>query len=146
MRVCACGLRVRTRAKVKEKNMSLHYYSGSNQIPGETSDYKFELPKYGPSTTDPTFYEPTATRIANMMRSASSLQGIYDFTEKIDLNNKSKEEILAATKERSMREITNGVVDVRFSKHGLTKEEISQITMEKSLKADSMLDDKKKSK
>ena len=46
----------------------------------ETQPHKF--PKYGKSTTDPTFFEPTATRIANMKNaSGAQLQGLYDFYE-----------------------------------------------------------------
>lgn len=121
----------------------IYHYKGCNQIPGTTKqDEPFELPKYGPSTTDPTYYEPTATRIANMKRSAGAFQGLYDFTEQIDFKGKSKEEIYKAAVERAERETSSGVVDVRFSKHGMTHEEVSQVLMEKSLKADSMLKDK----
>ena len=115
----------------------IYHYAGSNQIPGTCADVPFELPKYGPSTTDPTYYEPTATRIANMKRSAGAFQGLYDFTG--SLVGKNAEDKAA----NALNQLSSASVDVRFAKHGLTKEEVSQITMEKSLEADSMIKDKK---
>lgn len=56
----------------------MNFYKNTEQI-SELVDYEFKLPKYPPSTTDPTFYEPTATRIANMRKSASSGKSLYDF-------------------------------------------------------------------
>lgn len=113
----------------------LYYYKSSCQIPGTCEEgYKHENPVYGPSTTDPTFYEPTATRIANMKRAAGGLKGIYDFNGSV----KNPDE--------GIKQLGEAVVDVRFSKHGMTKEEISQVTMEKSLEADVMVSNKKKQK
>lgn len=122
----------------------LRYYKGSNQIPGESDEYKFILPTYGKSTTDPTFYEPTATRIANMKKSAGAkLQGIYDFNESIETKGKTKEQIHRMVVERAEKEMKSGQVDLRFSKHGLTAEEISQITTEKEMQVEKMISDKK---
>lgn len=113
----------------------LHYYSGSNQIPGTAEEYyTHDNPIFGESTTDPTFYEPTASRIANMKKAAGGLRGIYDFNDSV----KSPDEAL--------NQLSGASVDVRFSKHGMTKEEISQVTMEKSLQADSMISKKKSDK
>lgn len=110
----------------------LHFYSGSNQIPGTCEQKPFVLPKYPASTTDPTFYEPTATRIANMKRAAGGFQGIFDYKGSV----KNSEE--------GIKQLSSATVDIRFTKHGMTKEEISQITMQKSLEADSLISDKKK--
>lgn len=54
------------------------FYKNTEQI-SEITVYKFVLPKYGKSTTDPTYYEPQATRIANMRKSASNSVALYDF-------------------------------------------------------------------
>lgn len=55
------------------------FYKTTDQIT-ETCDYKFDLPEFGESTTDPSYYEPQSTRIANMRKSASSASdGVYDF-------------------------------------------------------------------
>lgn len=97
-------------------------------------------PKYGLSTTDPTFYEPTASRIANMKKSASAMQGIFDYKGKID--GKNQDEI----RDKSLKQLESSVVDVRYSKNGLTREEISQITMEKSLEVDRLVKNKAKEK
>ena len=58
----------------------LVHFKDNSQISERVEVPKFELPKYPESTTDPTYYEPTATRIANMKRSAGAFQGLYDFT------------------------------------------------------------------
>lgn len=123
--------------------MDIHYET-SSQI-SKRAKYEFKLPKYGPSTTDPTYYEPTATRIANMKKAGGQYEGLYDFTCSLDTKGKTKEQIYQAAVERAEKETSEGVVDVRFSKHGLTREEISQVTMEKSLQAETMLKDKKDS-
>lgn len=57
------------------------FYKSTDQIT-DVCDYVFSLPEYGPSTTDPSYYEPQSTRIANMRRSASSVsEGVYDFSD-----------------------------------------------------------------
>lgn len=94
------------------------YYKNTEQV-SEKTDYEFKLPKYGKSTTDPTYYEPSATRIANMRKSAQSGKSLYDFDgsdlPKDDNGNPdwSKQDI-------SKARITPG------RKPGLTREEISQ--------------------
>lgn len=58
------------------------YYNNTEQISEIVTEkpYKFKLPKFGKTTTDITYYEPSATRIANMRNSASSAPNLYDFT------------------------------------------------------------------
>lgn len=57
------------------------FYKTCDQIT-ETCDYRFSLPEYGKSTTDPSYFEPQASRIANMRNSASSAsEGVYDFED-----------------------------------------------------------------
>lgn len=56
------------------------HYKDTSPI-SEQVEYEYVQPKYGSSTTDPTYYEPTATRIANMRKSASSGKSLYDFQE-----------------------------------------------------------------
>ena len=91
----------------------LVHFKDNSQISERVEVPKFELPKYPESTTDPTYYEPTATRIANMKRSAGAFQGLYDFTGS------------AKTSKEALSQLDGAVVDLRFSKHGMTKEEIS---------------------
>ena len=94
----------------------IFHYAGSHQIPGTCADKPCVLPDYGPSTTDPTYYEPTATRIANMKRSAGAFQGLYDFTG--SLEGKTAEEKAA----KALDQLSTASVDVRDSKHGRTKD------------------------
>lgn len=58
------------------------YYKNTEQISEIVTEkpYKFILPKFGKTTTDITYYEPSATRIANMRKSAASVPNLYDFT------------------------------------------------------------------
>lgn len=100
----------------------MKHYKNTEQITS-TIKYQFSLPKYGKSTTDPTYYEPSATRIANMRKSAQAGKSLYDFdgsglpTKKDkkgnDVTDWEKQDI-------SKARITPG------RKPGLTREEISQ--------------------
>lgn len=57
----------------------LVFFKDSSPLSKRTT-YQFSVPKYPETTTDGSFYEPQATRIQNMKKSASSSnQGIYDF-------------------------------------------------------------------
>lgn len=118
----------------------IRHYKGSNQIPGEVDFVPHVYPKYGPSTTDPTFYEPTATRIANMKKSSSAMRGIFDFNGKLE--GKSSEEI----QKNAFAQLDKGSIDLRFANTGLTREEISQITTEKTFEVDNMVSDKKQNR
>lgn len=92
-------------------------------------------PNYPKSTTDPTYYEPAATRIANMKKaSGAQLQGIYDFYEKSDLEKFNKDNF--------SKNIQDVQPDPIFQK-GLTREEISQVTSTMSQKAQDTVDKKK---
>lgn len=87
------------------------FYENTEQI-SKLSTYKFCLPKYPESTTDPSYYEPSASRIANMYRSARQYQGLYDYTDKG--NDSYKEELRNAS-----------INPTR--KPGMTLEEVSQL-------------------
>lgn len=92
----------------------------------ELTTYEFKLPKYGKSTTDPTYYEPSATRIANMRKSAASGKSLYDF-DGSDLPKDEKDNIDWSKQDISKTRITPG------RKPGMTQEEISQsMTMAQS--------------
>lgn len=92
-------------------------------------------PKYPKSTTDPTYYEPAATRIANMKKaSGAQLEGIYDFYEKSDVEKFNKDNF--------GKNIQNVMPDPMFQK-GLTREEVSQVTNTMSQKAQDTVDKKK---
>lgn len=86
------------------------FYENTEQI-SNLSNYEFNLPKYPESTTDPSYYEPTASRIANMYRAARQFQGLYDYTDKG--NDSYKEELRNAS-----------INPTR--KPGMTLEEVSQ--------------------
>lgn len=84
----------------------------------ELTTYEFKLPKYGKSTTDPTYYEPSATRIANMRKSAAAGKSLYDFTG---------EEF--ADEEGNIDWSKQNISNVHITpgrKPGMTQEEISQ--------------------
>lgn len=73
---------------MSEKKCNL-YFNTLRQEKNEVCDYKFELPFFGESNTDISFYEPQSSRIANMRKAASGLStGVYDFEagEKFDLD------------------------------------------------------------
>lgn len=66
------------------------YFSTVRQEKNDPCDYKFELPIFGESNTDISYYEPQSSRIANMRKAASGLStGVYDFEadEKFDIEN-----------------------------------------------------------
>lgn len=96
------------------------YFKYLRNEKNEEVSYKYKGPIYGPSNTDPSYYEPQATRIANMYRSASAASnGVYDF----DDGSKAPD-------------INDCVVPVG-RKPGLTFEEVSQMQTinERNIKA-----------
>lgn len=88
------------------------YYKNTEQITEiDPEAPAFVLPKYGKSTTDPTYYEPMATAIANMRNSAQgSGKSLYDFE--------------AGSKIPDIENVTPMI----GRKPGMTIEEISQIS------------------
>lgn len=84
-------------------------YRTTDQITDRKDKYEFKPPVFGESTTDPTYYEPTATRIANMKKAAYNGITLYDFDDK----NKMPDDI-------SKIRVAPG------RKPYMTKEEISQ--------------------
>lgn len=87
------------------------YFKNTEQISEIDVEAKpFTLPKFGDSTTDPTYYEPMATAIQNMRNSAEgSGQSLYDFAP--------------GTKAPDVSD----TVPMIGRKPGLTIEEVSQI-------------------
>lgn len=113
----------------------MSFYKNTEQI-SEICDYKFNLPKYGKSTTDPTYYEPAATRIANMKKSSGViLEGIYDFY--------SKDDVSKFNEENFSKNIKNAYADPKYIK-GITREEVSQVTNQLAEKVDDVISDNKK--
>lgn len=98
------------------------FYKNTEQI-SEPIEYEFKLPKYGKSTTDPTFYEPSATRIANMRKSAAAGKSLYDFdgSDLPKIKNKNGQ----LEPDWSKQNISKARI-VPGRKPGLTQEEISQ--------------------
>ena len=95
------------------------FYKDTSQI-SETTEYEKKYPVYGKSTTDPTYYEPAATRIANMRRSSGvMMEGIYDYY--------TKDDVAKFDSKNYAKNISNAQVDPTFIK-GLTREEVSQVT------------------
>lgn len=102
--------------------MIRHYDSIGPNSEYVKKEYEFEPPKYGPSTTDPTFYEPTATRIANMRKSANAGKSLYDFEE-----NKN---------------IDISKVGTMFGrKPGMTLEEVSHVATQNQLRMESQINE-----
>lgn len=110
-------------------------YSNSTQFAELVESHPHVYPKYGKSTTDPTYYEPAATRIANMRKASGvQLEGIYDFYQKDEVDKFNAQNF-----DKSIRVAS---VDPRFIK-GLTREEVSQVTSQLSEKAQNIIDNKK---
>lgn len=111
--------------------MPLTFYVDTNQISKlEKKGFQFKLPTFGESRTDPSYYEPSATRIANMRKSASSGVALYDYEGEF-----SKSDIKKQTREHFMepaREI------------GITREELSQIQTDAASVVDSKVEAAKK--
>ena len=117
--------------------MSDIYYLNTNQISESVTGYEHNYPKYGKSTTDPTYYEPAATRIANMKKASGvKLEGIYDFYQKDDVSKFNEKNF--------KNNIGNAMYDPRFN-NNLTREEISQATNNISNRVDETIQKKKKS-
>lgn len=112
------------------------HYQTTEQITKVSKNYKFELPKYGKSTTDPTYYEPSATRIANMRKSAQAAKSLYDFTGE-DLPKDEN-----GNPDWSKQNISNARI-VPGRKPGLTREEISQNYQDALNDVQNMTEDKK---
>lgn len=118
MRACVRAIRVRACVRVILRSKNMWCFKDTNQM-SELDTYEFVLPKYPESTTDPTYYEPTATRIANMRKSASSTKSLYDFEgddAKVFVDSK-----------KALSKISSAQVDPRFN-NNLTREEVSQVT------------------
>lgn len=117
------------------------HYVNTEQI-SKKKDYIFKLPKYGKSTTDPTYYEPAATRIANMYKSAGAGTALYDFEyDKDKMKNWTPEQ-----KEKYMLELHDKINITPGRKPGLTLEEISQNMKDTESKLINSIDDKKADK
>lgn len=102
-------------------------YKSLSQLSESYETIPHEYPKYGKSTTDPTYYEPTATRIANMKKaSGAQMKGIYDFYDQKDVSKMSKSEFTEYIK--------NSKVDPMFN-NKLVREEVSQITNDLAFQA-----------
>lgn len=110
-------------------------YENTEQISKSFDAGKHVYPKYGKSTTDPTYYEPSATRIANMKKASGiKLEGIYDFY--------SQDDVSKFNEDNFNKNIRNAQVDPRFQ-NKLLKEEISQITTSLSNEAQDIVDNAK---
>lgn len=117
---------------------SIYCFKDTSQV-SKKSSYSFELPVYPASTTDPTYYEPTATRITNMRKSASSMKTLYDF------EGDEASQFIAKNKDdeaRVLKKLPKSRVDPRFNSN-LTREEISQVANDLGADVQNMVDDKK---
>ena len=112
----------------------MFYYKNTEQM-SELTNYEFKLPKFGKTTTDPTYYEPAATRIANMRKSAQSGKNLQDF-DGSDLPKDKDGNIDWSKQDISKARITPG------RKPGLTKEEISQHLTDTTDEYNSIQEDK----
>lgn len=113
-------------------------FTNTDQISVRCEPIKFELPKYGKSTTDPTYYEPSATRIANMKKASGlKLEGIYDFY--------SKDDVSKFNEKNFSKNISKAEYDPRYN-NKLLREEVSQITNNLGNETQDMIDSKQKKK
>lgn len=111
-------------------------YTDTEQM-SSIAPYRYVQPKYAKSTTDPTYYEPAATRIANMRKASGViLEGIYDYY--------SKDDVSKFNEKNFSKNISKTTPDFKYVK-GLTQEEISQVANDYADKAESMLNKKKDS-
>lgn len=105
------------------------YFSTLYQEKNTNCDYKFKLPFFGESNTDISYYEPQASRIANMKKTASGLStGVYDFEE------------------NPGREIKDNFHVPLGRKPGLTFEEVSQLETRNNASIKSQADNSEKLK
>lgn len=113
-------------------------FSSTEQVSERCEPVKFELPKFGKSTTDPTYYEPAASRIANMKKASGvKLEGIYDFYTKDDVSKFNEENF--------SKNIHNAEYDPRYN-NKLLREEVSQITTNLGNQAEEMIESNNKKK
>lgn len=113
-------------------------YENTEQISKKITLKPHKYPKYGKSTTDPTYYEPAASRIANMKKASGvQLEGIYDFYQKDDVEKFNEQNF--------SKNIKSASKDPRYNSN-LLPEEISQITTDLGFAAQDMLDKKKSDK
>lgn len=105
------------------------YFSTFKQKDNEPYEYHFKLPEFGPSNTDISYYEPNASRIANMKKTASGLStGVYDFEQ------------------NPGREIKDNFHVPLGRKLGLTFEEVSQLETRNNASIKSQADNSEKLK
>lgn len=58
------------------------YFKYLRNEQNEEIDYEYKAPVYGESNTDISYYEPNASRIANMRKAANAaVTGLYDFDQ-----------------------------------------------------------------
>lgn len=96
----------------------------------QPSTYEFKIPDFGESNTDQSYYEPTASAIANMRRSASSdIIGTFDFDLPLPKGSDGKVDIKKASKQLDTEiSIARKVAQLRLK--GSTFEELSQLETE----------------
>lgn len=108
----------------------------TNQVSERVDAKKHIYPKYPKTTTDQTYYEPAATRIANMRKASGvQLEGIYDFYGD-DAKKFSKSNF-----EKNISEVS---VDPCFN-NNMLPEEISQVVNDLGFEAQKTVDSKKSS-
>lgn len=106
----------------------------TNQISKRVEASKHIYPKYPKTTTDQTYYEPAATRIANMRKASGiKLEGIYDFYGD-DAKKFSRSDF-----EKNIGEAS---VDPCFN-NNMLPEEISQVVNDLGYEAQKTVDSKK---
>lgn len=93
----------------------------------QPSTYEFICPDFGESNTDQSYYEPTASAIANMNRAASSdIVGSFDYDTPLPKGSDGKVDIKKATKQLDS-EITKASKVATLRSKGSTFEELSQL-------------------
>lgn len=106
----------------------------------QPSTYEFVCLDFGESNTDQSYYEPTASAIANMQRSATpDIVGTFDFDSPLPRNAENKIDVNKATKQ-IVSEMKKSEKVVNLRSKGSTFEEISQLETDARNEVDSEIE------
>lgn len=93
--------------------------------------YEFKQPLFGKSNTDQSYYEPRASSIANLYKSAGNAEKkpLYDFTEELPKNGKEIDVAKASKVLKGEHDKSRKIATLRGNK-GVDIAEISQLENE----------------
>lgn len=108
-------------------------------------EYKFIQPVFGKSNTDQSYYEPRASSIANLFKSAGNADKtpLYDFTDELPKNGKEIDVVKASHVLKSEHDKGRKIAALRGNK-GADISEISQLEREAYQELEDTLADQKR--